>query len=173
MKNVPMRFDGFSFGHNPSKLRIEDADNITAILPPFGAPDSVRLGRRLRVVRGEGELSGADCIAQYNRLHDLYEQGRRGLLSLPHMAPMTAYLKELTLSAEPKEDLLSFSFVFIEARPETGAVNERGFYTVTRQGESLWDIAYRFGKDIDALVAQNPQIRDIDGLNAGERVRLC
>lgn len=173
MKNVPMRFDGFCFTHNPAKLKIEDTDNIVAILSPFDVPDSLRLGRRLRVIRGEGELYSADCIEQYNTLYTLYAQGHRGLLSLPHMAPMTAYLKELGLIAEPREDVLTFSFSFIEAKGDSTPVSACDHYTVTEQGESLWDIAYRFHKGIDTLVELNPQIRYIDALNAGERVKLC
>ena len=173
MKNVPMRFDGYTFGHNPEKLKIEDADHIEAILSPFSEPDSLRIGRRLRVVSGEGELFGADCIDQYNALRELYLQGRRGLLSLPHMAPMTAYLKELHLTAEPREDLLGIRFVFIEARGDSSPADGHNVYTVTEQGESLWDIAYRFHCDIDTLVGLNPQIRYIDALNAGERAKLC
>lgn len=173
MKNVPMRFGGFTFGHNPSKLKIDDDQNIAAVLPPFGEPDSVRLGRRPRVIRGEGELYGTDCIAQYNALCALYAQGRRALLCLPHMAPMTAYLRELILTAEPREDILGFAFTFIEARGEAETVSAEPYCTVSEQGASLWDIAYAADSDIDTLVRLNPQIRDIDALNAGERVRLC
>ncbi len=173
MKNAAMRFGGYTFRHNPSKLEIEEADNIVSILSPFDEPDSIRLGRRLRVIRGEGELYGPDCLEQYSGLHALYAQGRRGLLSLPHMAPMTAYLKELRLIAEPREDVLTFRFVLIEARGEAEAVSGHEVYTVSEQGESLWEIAYRFHKDIGALVELNPQIRFIDAPEVGERVRLC
>ena len=173
MKNVPMRFDGYTFRHNPSKLTIEDAAAVAAILPPFDAPDSVRMGRRLRLVRGEGELYGADCLEQYRGLRALCEQGHRGLLSLPHLPPMTAYLRELSMSAEPREDILSFRFSFIEARGESSPVDSADVYIVAEQGESLWDIAYANGKGIDELAALNPQIRFIECLNIGEKVRLC
>lgn len=173
MKNVPMRFDGFTFGHNPSKLRIEDADSVSAILPPVAPPDSRLMGRKPRVIRGEGELYGADCIEQYAGLYALYMQARKGILSLPHMTPMTAYLKELSLTASPKENILGIAFTFIEARGESAPVSVEPYYTVRENGESLWDIAYAFGSDMDTLVRLNPKIRFIDELNEGEKVRLC
>lgn len=173
MKNEPMRFNGFTFRHNPSRLKIEDAQSVPVILPPFDAPDSIGLGRRPRIIRGEGELCGADCVEQYRALHALYRQGVRGLLTLARMAPMTAYLKELVLTAEPREDILAFSFCFIEARGEACAVSAQPYYTVEASGESLWNVAYRSGTDVDTLVRLNPQIADIADLDAGERVRLC
>ena len=173
MKNVPMRFCGYTFGHNPAKLKIDDTGSVASILPPFHEPDSVLLGRKPRVIRGEGELYGADCIGQYAQLYALYAQGRSGLLSLPHMTPMTAYLRELSLTADPREDILGFSFTFIEAKGDAAAIDAEPFYTVSAQGESLWDIAYAKGKDINTLVELNPQIRYIDALSAGEKVRLC
>lgn len=173
MKNVPMRFAGYTFRHNPSKLRIEDTAQIMRILSPDKAPDSRRLNRGLRTVSGEGEMYGADCLGQYSGLLALYEQGERGLLSLPHIPPMTAYLKELHLAAEPQEDVLRFSFTFIETLGAQQEPDAEPFYTVTAQGESLWDIAYMNGRTIDELVRLNPQIRYIAELNAGEKVRLC
>lgn len=173
MKNVPMRFAGHIFRHNPSKLRIEDKANVVRLVPPFTPPDSRMLSRGLRVVSGEGELYGADCLEQYRGLLSLYERGERGILSLPKLPPMRAYLSSLSLLAENREDVLSFSFTFTEAMNESCAVTSDSIYTVAEDGESLWDIAYDHGTDIDMLVMLNPQIRDISDLDAGEKVRLC
>ena len=173
MKNVPMRFGGYTFGHNPAKLRIEDAANIVSLVTPCMPADSLHLGFGLRVIRGEGELCGADCIRQFCGLYALYERGEKGLLLLPHMPPMTAYLRELRLIAEPTEDVVGISFTFIEARGEQSAPTPERVCTVAADGGNLWDIAYRYDKSIDSLVRLNPQIRDIAELNAGEKVRLC
>ena len=173
MKNVPMRFAGYTFRHNPSKLTIEDEANVVGVVSPCTPPDSTHLGRGLRIIRGEGELYGADCIMQYRGIRNLYLNGEKGLLSLPHMPPMTAYLRELRLIAEPREDELSFTFTFIETQGKTGSVDDEAFYTVAADGESLWDIAFAHGLDIDTLVMLNPQICCISELDEGEKVRLC
>ena len=173
MKNAPMRFGGFSFHHNPSKLKIEDVNNILRVESPCAEPDSIMLGSRLRRISGEGELYGADCIEQYRALCGIVKEGRKGLLSLPHMPPVYAYLTELRLIAEPDENVLGFAFSFIEAKGEAVSVTPESVYTVSVDGESLWDIAYAHGLGIDELVALNPQIRFIDSLDAGEEVRVC
>ena len=173
MKNVSMRFDGYTFSHNPAKLSIDSEASIARLISPCTPPDSLRLSGGLRVVRGEGELYGSGCIGQYNGLRSLYERGERGLLSLPHMPPIYAYLRELRLNAEPIGDVLGFSFTFIEARGEKSSVTSDAVYTASDDGENLWDIAYAHDMTIDELVRLNPHIGDIGCLSRGEKVRLC
>lgn len=173
MKNAKMRFCGYAFEHNPAKLTIAAAARIRAILPPGSLPDSLCLGRGLRIVKGEGELAGADCLSRYERLRALCESGKKGILALPGVKAMTAVLSELHLIAEPLEDVIGYSFTFTEARGEGSAVSGADVYVVQEDGESLWDIAYTYGIGIDELVRLNPQIALIGNLDENERVRLC
>jgi hypothetical protein len=173
MKNAKMRFCGYAFEHNPAKLMIADAARIRALLPPGSLPDSISLGRGLRIVKGEGELAGADCLARYERLRALYERGEKGILALPGLKAMTACLSALSLTAEPTEDVIGYRFTFTEARGDGAAVSGADTYTVRADGESLWDIAYAYGIGIDELVRLNPQIALIGSLSENERVRLC
>lgn len=173
MKNVPMRFCGYTFHHNPATLKIESAGNIRELTSPCCEPQSAHLGNRLRRIIGEGELYGADCIAQFERLQKLHDDEREGLLSLPKMPAVHAYLKELKMTAQPKEDVLGYRFVFIEAQPAEKDNGIPDYYDTLVIGESLWDISYRYRVTIDTLVRLNPQIRYIDALKEGERVRLC
>lgn len=173
MKNAKMRFCGYTFEHNPSKLKIADSARLRAILPPGSLPDSVVPGRGLRIVKGEGELAGADCLVRYERLRALYERGEKGILALPGVKAMTAYLSELSVTAEPLEDVIGYRFTFTEARGEGSAVSGADVYTVSEDGESLWDIAYANGIGIDELVRLNPQIPFIGSLDENEKVRLC
>lgn len=173
MKNVPMRFCGRSFHHNPAKLKIECAGNIRELSSPCCEPQSAYLGERLRRISGEGELYGADCIAQYRALQALFEGGEAGLLLLPHMPAIRAYLKELEAIELPVEDVLTYRFVFLESEPFEKEKTLREYYETIVEGESLWDISEICGTSIDTLVRLNPQIRYIDSLDRGERVRLC
>lgn len=173
MKNAPMRFDSLGLSHNPSKLRITDAANVRELVSPTFPTDSVHLGRGLRKIYGEGELCGADCIDRYRALEQKYQSGKKGLLCLPHMRPIFAYLQELSMTAEPVEDVLRYSFVFVETRSRTEDSEAERYYITTDDGESLWDISFDRGVAIDELVRLNPQIEYIDNLSMGERVRLC
>ena len=173
MKNAAMRFCGYTFPHNPAALKIENTGNIRELNSPCCEPGSMHLGSRLRRISGEGELYGADCIAQFEELQRLFERGEEGLLSLPKQPAIYAYLKELQMTAQPKENVLGYRFVFLEARPpeKDNAVIES--YETCTAGESLWGVSYRFGVPIDELVRLNPQIKYIDSLDSGEKVRLC
>lgn len=173
MKNVPMRFSGFTFHHNPGKLKITNTANIADLVSPCCTPDSVHLGRKLRKVSGEGELYGADCLEEYTRLERLYNSGEKGILCLPHMPSMYAYLEELCMSAEPVEDVLTYRFVFTEAMSPRSSATQARYHVTTVSGESLWDISCSSGVDIGSLIHLNPQIRYIDDLAENERVRLC
>lgn len=173
MKNVPMRFCGYTFSHNPATLKIEHTGSIRELNPPGGEPISERLGNRLRRISGDGELYGADCIAQFRELQRLFDSGESGLLSLPHMPAIQAYLSALHLIAEPKDDVLSYRFTFTEERTPARDDSAIGYYETLVEGESLWNISYLRNVPIDTLVRLNPQIKYIDYLNDGERVRLC
>lgn len=173
MKNVAIRFDGYTFPHNPSKLRVDNIANINKAVSPFVVPDSRNLGVGLWTVQGEGELYGSDCLEQYNRLRAVYERACAGVLSMPHMPSMYAYLRELRMTAEPVDDVLKYAFSFIQTKGKGSPVSSERYYTVQDDGESLWDISYANGKTIDELVELNPQVKYIDDLTQGERVRLC
>ncbi len=171
MKFAPMRFCGLSLHHNPHTLKIESRGNLRELVSPCCTPDSESLGRRLRVITGEGELYGEDCREQYRGLEELLMEQKRGKLLLPHRQPMYAYLRELSLTAEPMENILRYRFVFLEAQNPMSDGNVD--YYIADEGDSLWDIGYRFGIAVATLVALNPQIPYIDNLKEKERVRLC
>lgn len=173
MKLAPMRFCGMSMRYNPEKLSISGKNRVQEYLSPCCEADSEFLGKELYRISGEGVLFGADCIEQYQRL-ELFRINRTpSKLVLPKLQPMYAYLKELSVAAEPKDDVLRYRFVFIETKsPYKGMLRER-FYVTVSQGESLWDIAYAFGRPIEDLTALNPQIPLIDDIRKGERVRIC
>ena len=172
MRNAPMRFGGMSLSHNPSKLTVTDAAGVMRLSSPGSSPDSRYIARRPRIIKGEGELYGGDCLSQYEALHEMYMLGQRGVLALPGMAPMYAYLSELGMTAEPTDDVLGYTFTFTETGGEATAVSPETSVTAG-SGDSLWDVAYRYGIDIETLVALNPHIPHIGRLTAGAEVRLC
>ena len=159
MKNAAMRFRGYEMSHNPEKLSIKTEAKMMDISSSCTSPDCKRLYTGLRTISGEGELFGSDCLEQFRELNELFMSGEKGSLTLPGMAPMTAYMRSLELIAEPVDDTVGYKFGFIEACGEHESNTPSGHYSVGIEGESLWDIAYRFDKTIDELVELNPHIR--------------
>lgn len=173
MKNAPMRFCGLTFGHNPEKLVIEAYSNVFELMPPCCEPDSVYLGERRAVIKGEGELYGADCMEQFAALEAFHRSHAVGKLTLPHRKPIYACLKELELIAAPVDDVIRYRFVFTQAKSPRRASDSAEYCSVGSSGGSLWDIAYRYNTSVERLVELNPDISLIDSIAAGVRVRIC
>lgn len=172
MKLQPMRFDGYTWHHNPKNLSITSKKHIVTLHPPFSEPDAKEFGDGLKIISGEGELFGEDCLLQFGELKTLFEKGGRGVLSIPKTLTVYAYFEKLEFIGEPRENVLSYAFSFKEARNESLSGEDR-MYHQAEEGETLWDIAYRFDEPIETLVTLNPQIRLLDELEKGETVRIC
>lgn len=172
MKLAPLRFGGMSLHHNPEKLVIADKNHIHQYHSPCCTADSESLGRELKVITGEGELYGQDCLTQYEQLLRMQACQTRSKLVLPKMQPMYAYLRELSLTAQPVEDVLRYRFVFVEAQSPRQSTQPVTYLTAV-EGDSLWDIAYACHVPVERLMALNPHIPFINELNEGGRVRIC
>lgn len=173
MKNAPMRFCGVSMRYNPAKLSISGKNRVHEYLSPCCEADSRVVGKELRRITGEGVFGGADCLEQYRALEKLQANRTAAKLVLPQMQPLYAYLKELSLTAEPQDDILHYRFVFTETQSPRKGINQNPCYITVSQGESLWDVAYEYNTPIETLVALNPQIPLIDDLSGEEKVRIC
>jgi len=67
--------------------------------------------------------------------------------------------------------VLTYRFVFREMM-ELAEEQKQTSYTPA-QGETLWDVSYRFSVVIDRLVALNPWVRRPDEPLGGREVALC
>ncbi len=170
MKLAPMRFDGFSWRHNPREIRFECEKQVCEKLTTDGGSLVSELGGKAMVIRGEGELYGSDCAEQFAALLDLYKSSGEGVLVIDRLLPIRAVFEELRLLGQPREDVLTYSFVFREAAPRS---REAESSCAARPGETLWDISYRFKIPIDTLVRLNPGIRRPDDELDGRSVFLA
>ena len=158
MKLIPMRFKGVTWRHNPRELTFESEKQINELHAPYAGCTVQDTGRRGMCVKGEGELLA------------LFREGGSGVLSIENVKPFHAVFESLTLIGKPKPDVLTYRFLFREVMSE--ADNVPHTYT-PGENENLWDVSYRFGIGIDALMALNPQVKRPDILTEGEVVRLC
>ena len=171
MNLVPMRFKGVSWRHNPREITFTCEKAVHETLAPFQKAYIQNTGRKNMVIRGEGELYGADCTEQFAALFALYRSGGSGVLAIPKLCTMYAVFESLKIKGYPKPDVLSYSFVFREVM-ERAQDDVPTAYTAAN-GETLWDVSYRFGIGIDRLVACNPAVRRPDDALNGRVVALC
>lgn len=171
MKLIPMRFAGYEWRHNPREIKFECEKKINELLAPNQGAEIQDAGRKNMVVKGEGELYGNDCLEQFNALLALFKKDGKGVLAIERITPFFAVFESVKLIGAPRENVLSYSFVFREVMGEKQS-DPPAQYTAA-QGEDLWDISYKFGIVIDELVRLNPQVRRPDMLTEGEVIRLC
>ncbi|MCM1149911.1 MAG: LysM peptidoglycan-binding domain-containing protein [Butyricicoccus sp.] len=162
---------------------------------PFGLYTLQNMGRQHRVFRGEGEFAGEDAYTQFRRLATVFYDANPGTLTHPLWDTTTAYFAALGLRQEPTRDYVSYDFEFWEcyggygsglSTPgvlqtkdvsaltgggESGAASLARYYTVS-YGESLWTVAEKNGLEPGKLLALNPQIKNLNQISAGQRLRI-
>lgn len=172
MTLTPMRFDGYTWPHNPRSLTLESGRRTIEFAPPLRDAGMTLAGERITAVEGTGEWYGGDALSQYAELYALYRRGGVGVLAIPGLEAMHACFVSLTLTAAPSDGVPGYRFRF--ERAAAPQAEQPTQYTVTSgDGESLWDVSYRLGIGIDQLVELNPQIRYPDAVMINERVRIC
>lgn len=166
-----MRFNGFNFYCNPLSIEVTSENNSADYSLIYKGQQKEYTGKRCRTVKGEGVISGKDCLEQYAKLYALQAQGGKGILSLPTTRPFEAMFLKLTVLADPTPDTISYSFQFAETN--SGVDNKKNVIHKVRDGETLFDIAHIYGVQVDALLELNPQIRRFDELTEYEEIKIC
>ena len=190
---APMRFKEYVWPHNPRVYEISYQKQIAVHAVPFGLYMLRTMGRRQRVLRGEGEFAGSGAYAGFKRLASIFYGDTPGTLVHPLWDATTAYFVHLALRQEPTPGYVSYEFEFWEcssnydsklqkvsaptsdnapAAPAAPVVPEEQYYTAV-WGDTLWGIAFRNGMSLYQLLSLNPQIRNPNILYVGDRIRIA
>lgn len=172
MKLNPMQYKDFVWPHNPRTVKMAQQRNIKELCVPFGGSVLQDYGGGKRIVTGEGEFFGEDCMENFLRLSALLKEGGAGYLSLPGMTPFLAVFHSLELLEEPQEDMLRYTFTFWEEQSGAVMKAEATFHIVCA-GETLWSIAADYNTTVDALLQANSGIKRPEKLYAGQKVVLA
>ncbi|MBR2177153.1 MAG: DNA circularization N-terminal domain-containing protein [Clostridia bacterium] len=167
-----MSYKDFIFPVNPAVIRISHRRAISAEKVPYGNSVVNDLGIRHRVISGEGEFYGKDCISDFLRLKAVMDEGGGGMLYIPSQKPVYAMFETLELTGSDIEGVIGYKFVFIESFEKS--ISEREYITSGDGKSCLWDYSCQYGIGIDTLAALNPHIRRPDiPIESWKKVYLC
>lgn len=190
MNLSPMRFKTYVWPHNPRVYEIAFHRNVAVHHVPFGRSVLEGMGMDYRILRGEGEFVGPGAYGEFQKLASVFYEETPGVLVHPVWQTARAWFVELSVKQEPTEDYVAYAFEFWEcydeyrtgltgtAAPASGGQTTqttgsagKAWYTVV-SGDTLYAIARRYGLSLAELVALNPQIRNINLIYPGDRVRV-
>jgi len=190
-----MRYKTYTWPHNPRIYTIDFSRCLVQNKVPFGLYHLQDLGRQRRIMRGEGEFAGPEAYRKFGELANVFYSEGPGLLIHPLWQISNAYFVELSLKQEPRPDYVSYSFTFWEdlgyydvklkqvaqaknsSTTATTKANTSGLtgakvkYRVMK-GDTLWDLARRYGTTVEQLVELNPQIKNPSHITVGQEVRI-
>ena len=191
----PMRFKTYVWPHNPRVYEIEYKRQVAVHRVPFGEYVLQDMGRTHRILRGEGEFTGADAYAEFRKLACLFYENTPGVLTHPVWQTSKAHFVQLRLRQEPTENYVAYSFEFWEccdayttgarrtgaaasaavpeALPEAAPSAAQEKWYVAVSGDCLWNIARANGLTLAELLALNPPIKNPNLLYVGDRVRVA
>jgi LysM repeat protein len=185
---TPMRFKTFTWPHNPTSYSITFQRVMAVNKVPFGRYYLQDLGLTRRVMKGEGVFTGADAYESFSKLASLFYDGTPGTLVHPVWNTTSAYLVNLQLEQEPRQDYVAYSFEFwetyegyaTEAVPVTATAaastsqdsgSQAVSYTVCK-GDTLWAIAQRYSTTVSAIEALNPSLKNPNLILVGQVLRV-
>lgn len=112
-----MQYRSFVWPNNPHTYR-ETFSREAKFRTTDGVTSFVGMSEGRRVITGSGVFFGEDAYAQFKLLREEFLEGTQGLLTHPVWGSCFCNLTELTLTQEPKENCVSYSFAFIESDKE-------------------------------------------------------
>ena len=174
MTLAPMSYKDYVWPYNPETIKIEHAKNIGAFKVPYSGNILQNFGEKGRTVSGSGHFTGSGCADEFKKLAAVFSLSGSGQLSLPGISPFTAVFSSLTVKGVAKPNYIGYEFTFLEdlsSSDESEAVTNNESYTC-KGGESLWDIAAKYGTTAEKLTELNPGIEWPCSLEKGEKVIL-
>ena len=174
---APMKYRDFTWPNNPTTFKVELRQTLHSYKLPFSGFQVQSLGVQHRVFKGEGEFTGPDAYDSFRRLAKSFSFTGAGWLEHPVWPPVKVYFAKLDLNQEPREEYVSYSFVFWESVDQTGYTASdidpnKSKYISAKLNDTLALIATRYSKELDDLIALNPQIASTTALDEGQLIRI-
>lgn len=174
MNLAPMSYRDYVWPQNPENIRLDRVRSTAEFRIPGGSGVVQENGFAPRKAAGGGRFCGAGCAEEFTRLSAVFAAGGSGMLRLPGEKPFQAVFSSLVMKGIPRPGCVEYEFVFLEDASSAGKNSgEPPRVYVCAGGENLWEIANRFGTDIDTLRTRNPQMEAPDRLSTGDRIVIA
>ena len=167
-----MSYKNFIFPVNPYVIHISHAKKSVEHKIPLARNIVCDLGENARIITGEGEFFGTNCMNDFDRLESIFHSKGGGMLYIPSQKPVYAVFDKLELIAQDTENAIKYTFRFIESFDKSK--NDISETCISDGMKCLWDHSYEHGIDIETLVKANPDILRPDiPIPHGKAVKLC
>ena len=167
-----MSFGDYVFPVNPYYISVSHQRRVNELEVPGRESVVHDMGKGARLVEGRGEFYGSDCLSLFEELKEKFEKGSGGVLYIPSQKPFYAIFEALSIEARDIEDVIQYSFRFIESFEKKSEKNRRS--VISDGYHTLWDISYEHSGSVERLMELNPDIKRPDALiERGRRIYLC
>lgn len=151
---IKMKFKDFEFPANPAVIKTELSENISE-KPIFDNGSAVyNISHNAARICCIGSFWGDERSMFAQQLKMLHDSSTAGWLFLPDGSCWRAFLSELVFTDDAKKNCVSYSVSFIEENSSKADQYDFGF-TYALENENMFDIAFRCGKSIEALMQLN------------------
>lgn len=167
-----MQYKTFIWPHNPRIFKSRLQRQTAVLKHPGGDYTLQDLGNAGRVFEGEGEFYGPEAYNTFRRLAAVFCESGAGVLYHPSWRSCTAWFTSLQLLQEPREDYVSYGFVF-QAEPMSDAekiVTLLPDAVTLGQDETLTALSDRYHLSMKELMDLNPEIANPAEAAAGTKV---
>lgn len=117
-----LTFKDFVWPRNPEHYRVSRSWEL-AYNEADDPPTLLGVSGLKRVVTGSGVFSGETAYDDFKALAELSESSEIGWLEHPVWGKMRAFLTQLEMTQEPRENYVAYSFTFVDGE-ETGLTPE-------------------------------------------------
>lgn len=110
-----LQYKTFLWPTNPERYHVSYSREPQYIKTEEGETVFTGMGPLLRTITGSGAFTGEDAYFNFRKLAAMMNPVTPGRLTHPIWGSISAYLTDLTLSQEPKENYVAYTFTFREA----------------------------------------------------------
>jgi hypothetical protein len=171
MQAIKMSYKGITLDVNPTSVKIEFSKSIAKKKIIFKSTKTQEMCFNPIKISGSGKLIGDKAREQAHSLMRIFKSKGSAYLFTPELAPIKAFLSDLTVSFDSAQGCVEYSFSFTEDCESKEYMLDFG-YTYALNGENLYDISNRTEVSVENLFKCN-NFCDMFSVNEGDKVWLC